>query len=88
MTLQDLPATPNYCFAPAYDIETETQQIVIVIEGLTGHVPTALIALNLDDAANICDCLNRRLGHDRDAWSRMVAGSMWPKDRDRNPTLH
>ena len=88
MTLQDLPATPNYCFAPAYDLETETQQIVIVLEGLSGHIPTSLIALNLDDAVSVCDRLNRRLGHDRDAWSAMVAASMWPKDRDRNRTLH
>ncbi len=88
MTLQDLPSTPNYCFAPAYDIDTETQQIVLVIEGLAGHVPTSLIALTLDDAVNVCDRLNRRLGHDRDAWSAMVAVSMWPKDRPGKRTLH
>ena len=30
----------------------------------------------LDDALNICDKLNRRLGYDREAWTAMVAASM------------
>ena len=50
MTAQTLPDEPNFCFCPAYDVETEMQQIRIVIEGLAGHVPTALVTLDLDDA--------------------------------------
>lgn len=76
MTAQTLPDRPNFCFCPAYDIETDVQQIRIVIEGLSGHVPTALIALDLNDALSLCDKLNRRLGLDREAWSAMVTGSM------------
>ena len=76
MTAQTLPDNPNFCFCPAYDIETDVQQIRIVIEGLAGHVPTALIALDLDDALAICDKLNRRLGLDREAWTALVAASM------------
>ena len=76
MTAQTLPDEPNFCFVPAYDVETDVQQIRIVIEGLAGHVPTALIALDLDDALTICDKLNRRLGYDRDAWTAMAAASM------------
>ncbi len=76
MTAQTLPDEPNFCFTPAYDVETEVQQIRIVIEGLAGHVPTALIALNLDDALSICEKLNRRLGLDREAWTAMVAEAM------------
>ena len=45
MTAQTLPDDPNYCFVPAYDIEDEVQQIRIVIEGMSGYVPTALVAL-------------------------------------------
>ena len=67
---------------PAYDVETDVQQIRIVIEGLAGHVPTALIALDLDDALTICDKLNRRLGYDREAWTAMAAASMRPGDDD------
>ena len=59
MTAQTLPDNPNFCFCPAYDVETEVQQIRIVIEGMAGHVPTALVTLDLDDALNICDKLNR-----------------------------
>ncbi len=82
MTAQTLPDEPNFCFAPAYDVETDVQQIRIVIEGLAGHVPTALIALDLDDALSICDKLNRRLGYDRDAWTAMAAASMRAEDDD------
>ena len=88
MTTQALPRTPDYCFAPSYDIDTETQHVVLVIQGLPGHVRTALVALDLDAAVNICDCLNRRLGHDRDAWTAMVAASMGPGPRSEARTLH
>lgn len=80
MTAHTLPDNPNFCFCPAYDVEADVQQIRIVIEGLSGHVPTALIALDLDDALRLCDKLNRRLGLDREDWSAMVAASM----RDEN----
>ena len=76
MSAQTLPQNPNFCFCPAYDAETDVQQIRIVIEGLAGHIPTAMIALDLSDALAICDKLNGRLGLDRDAWSALVAGSM------------
>ena len=45
MTAQTLPDCPNFCFVPAYDVEAEVQQIRIVIEGMAGHVPTALVTL-------------------------------------------
>jgi len=82
MTAQTLPDCPNFCFVPAYDVETDVQQIRIVIEGLAGHVPTALIALTLEDAQSICDKLNRRLGYDREDWTAMAAASMRAEDDD------
>ena len=82
MTAQTLPDEPDFCFVPAYDVEADVQQIRIVIDGLAGHVPTALIALDLDGALDICDKLNRRLGLDREAWTAMAAASMHAEDRD------
>ena len=82
MTAQTLPDEPNFCFVPAYDVEAEVQQIRIVIEGMAGHVPTALVTLTLDDALSICDKLNRRLGLDREAWEAMAAASMQAEDGD------
>ncbi len=82
MTAQTLPDEPDFCFVPAYDVETEVQQIRIVIGGMAGHVPTALVTLTLDDALNICDKLNRRLGYDREAWTAMAAASMHAEDED------
>ena len=82
MTAQTLPDEPNFCFAPAYDVETDVQQIRIVIEGLAGHIPTALVALDHAGALDICDKLNRRLGYDREAWTAMVAASMKAEEDD------
>ena len=47
MTAQTLPDNPNFYCVPAYDFEDEVQQIRIVIEGMAGHVPTALVALTV-----------------------------------------
>ena len=83
-----LPDEPDYCFAPAYDVETEMQQIRIVFAGVPGHVPTALVTLDLEDAMNLCDRLNRRLGHDREAWTAMAAESMRAEDGNGGGALH
>ena len=82
MTAQTLPDNPNFCFCPAYDVEDAVQQIRIVIEGMSGYVPTALVALTLSDAEEICDKLYRRLGLDRDAWTALAANSMRAQEDD------
>ena len=76
MTAHTLPDDPNYAFCPAYDIEDDVQQIRIVFEGMEGYVPTALVALTVDDAETLCDKLNRKLGHSRDDWTALAAQSM------------
>ena len=69
MTAQTLPDDPNYCFVPAYDIEDEVQQIRIVIEGMSGYIPTALVALRVSDGA----------GADATAWRRRSSASARPR---------
>ena len=49
----------------------------IVFRDLPGYVPTALVALTLDDAERLCDKLNRRLGLDRTAWTALAGRSMF-----------
>ena len=71
-----LPDDPVYAFCPAYDFDNMPQQIRIVFDSMPGYVPTALVALTLQDAERICDRLNARLGHDRDAWSAIAARAM------------
>ncbi len=71
-----LSEDPVYAFAPSYDLPDQPQQIRIVFEGMDGYVPTALVALTLDDAERLCDRLNARLGLDRVAWSAIVGRSM------------
>ena len=86
MTTHELPEEPVYAFVPSYDLPDQPQQIRIVFEGMEGYVPTALVALTLDDAERLCNRLNRRLGLDHEAWSRLVARSMATAHGD--PPLH
>ena len=76
MTTHELPEEPVFAFTPAYELPDQPQQIRIVFDGMDGYIPTALVALTLDDAERLCDRLNRRLGLDREAWSAIVARSM------------
>ena len=46
MTAQTLPDDLDYCFCPAYGPAGEPQQIHIVVDGLSGYIPTALLALS------------------------------------------
>ena len=86
MATHELPEEPVFAFAPSYDLPDQPQQIRIVFENMEGYIPTALVALTLADAERLCDRLNRRLGLDREAWSRLVARSMAAGPRDG--TLH
>ena len=71
-----LPGNPVYAFCPEYGPPEGPQQIRIVFQGIPGYVPTALIALTLDDAERLCTRLNARLGLDRDAWTKLTAEAM------------
>ena len=76
MTAHTLPRNPDYAFCPAYGPGNEPQEIRLVIDGMTGCIPTALVALTLEDAHRFCDRLNARLGMDREAWSALAARTM------------
>ena len=86
MTAQTLPDDPNYCFVPAYDIEDEVQQIRIVVDGMTGYIPTALVALTVIDAERLCDRLNAKLGLSREDWTKLAARSMRAETREPDDT--
>ena len=81
-----LPDNPVYAFTPSYELENEVQQIRIVFQDMPGYVPTAMVALTVADAENLCDKLNRRLGLDREQWTALVAHSM--KDSRDDRALH
>ena len=76
--MHTLPDNPVYAFTPSYEFEDQVQQIRIVFQDMPGYVSTAMVALTVQDAENICDKLNRRLGLPRDAWTALVARSMAP----------
>ena len=85
MTIQTLPDNLDYCFCPSYDVEDDIQQICIVVEGMAGYIPTAIAVPDIENARNLCDRLNARLGHTREDWTRMVAQSM---DEDSPEPTH
>ncbi len=62
--------------------EERAKQHHILADRLAGHVPTALIALTLEDAQSIAIMVNRRLGYDRETWIAMAAASMRAEDDD------
>ena len=82
MATHELPEEPVFAFAPEYDLPDQPQQIRIVFEGMSGYVPTALVALSLADAERLCDRLNRRLGLTRDRWTGLAARSMRAEARE------
>ena len=88
--LHTLPERPVFAFCPAYEPAGEPQPIRIVFAGVPGYVPTALVALTLEDAEHLCDRLNARLGLDRRAWTALAkhsksSGAEW---RPGEETLH
>ena len=73
MTAGTLPENPQYCFAPVEDTEAEVHQIRIFVDGMAVAIPTALIVLTGDEAMEVADRLNARLGLDRAAWTALAA---------------
>ena len=71
-----LPDNPGYAFCPEYGPPDGPQQIRIVFKDILGYVPTALVALTLEDAERLCSKLNARFGLDRDAWVKLAARAM------------
>ena len=74
--ITDLPETLVYAFCPSYAPAGEAQQIYIVFQGTPGYIATEIGAPDLDQAKDLCDRLNRALGHDREAWQRIAAQSL------------
>ena len=83
-----LPDKPVYAFCPEYALPDRPQQIRIVFQDLPGYVPTALVALTLDDAERLCSKLNARLGLDRDAWMALAARAMRDSPSGQNSGVH
>ena len=73
MTAGRLPENPHYCFAPVEDTEAGVHQIRIFVDGMAVAIPTALIVLTGDEAVEVADRLNARLGLDRAAWTALAA---------------
>ena len=83
-----LPDNPLYAFCPEYGPPAGPQQIRIVFEDIPGYVPTALVALTLEDAERLCSKLNARLGLDRDAWLELAAKAMGGDPGPPGSALH
>ena len=83
-----LPDNPVYAFCPEYGPPDGPQQIRIVFQSIPGYVPTALVALTLDDAERLCSKLNARLGLGRDAWMALAAQAMHARSGTESSLPH
>ena len=84
-----IPDDPAYCFYPAIEEDGDPPQIRILVEGLGFDIPTALVTLDRDQGLDVCDRLNRRLGHrDRAAWTAFAARCLRAGAGGVNNTLH
>ena len=88
MTAGTLPENPQYCFAPVEDTEAEVHQIRIFVDGMAVAIPTALIVLTGDEAMEVADRLNARLGLDRAAWTALAAKCLRDGAGDPDGALH
>ena len=72
----------RYAFVPEPQESPELPHpIIIIMEGLAQPITTSIVALTLDDAANVCDAMNTRLGLDRIAWTAIAAEALTPPER-------
>lgn len=72
----DLPENPVYAFCPNYAPADQVQQIFIVFQGHPGYIATEIGTSDLRQAEDLCDRLNRALGHDRQTWKQIAAQSL------------
>jgi len=87
MSTHFLSDKPAYAFCPAGNSHDGPFQVRIAIEDMAVSIPTSLIAVELTEALRMCDCLNRKLGLDRAAWTALVERCMHPAG-GRGRTLH
>lgn len=73
MNIDTLPDEAHFVFFAEELPEGGLHRIAIAVEGLDAGIPTAMIALGIDEALRVCDRLNRRLGHDRYSWTAFAA---------------
>ena len=74
MSVDTLPDEPDFVFfAEELPEEDGLYRIAIAVEGMAVPIPTLMITVTLDDALNMADRMNRRLGHDRDSWTAFAA---------------
>ena len=72
----------RYAFVPEPQESPELPHpIIIIIEGLAQPITTSIVALTLNDAANVCDAMNSRLGLDRIAWTAIANDALTPPER-------
>ena len=83
-----LPLALTFCFSPSYAPQDRPQEIVVVFEGHSGVVPTALCAPNLTDAEALCTLLNASLGIGEEQRLHMIARSLKPSAPSARADVH
>ena len=56
------------------------------VDGMTGYIPAALVALAIIDAERLCERLNVKLGLWRESWTALAAKSMRAEECEADGT--
>ena len=73
MSVDTLPDEADFVFFVEALPEDGLHRVAVAVEGMDATIPTLMVAIDIDGALRIADCLNRRLGHDRDSWTAFAA---------------
>lgn len=88
MNIDTLPDEADFVFFAETMPDEGLHRIAIAVDGMDAPIPTLLVTVTRDSALGIADRLNRRLGHDRAAWTAMAAASMKAEDGSGGGALH
>ena len=73
MDIGTLPDEADFVFFAEVLPEDGLHRVSIAIEGMDAPIPTMMVTVTPDSALDVCDRLNRRLGHDRSSWTAFAA---------------
>ena len=73
MDIDTLPDEADFVFFAEALPEDGLHRVAIAVQGVEAPIPTTMVTVTLDSALDVCDRLNRRLGHDRNSWTAFAA---------------
>ena len=81
MNIDTLPDEADFVFfAEPLPEEDGMHRVAIAVEEMDTPIPTMMVTVTRESALDVCDRLNRRLGHDRASWTAFAARCLFGGD--------